>query len=218
MSESLFTSQTPNNPDNADGNTIVTATVVRFASAGTVGGIRWYGPTSTGVAAIGGLFTITGESTGAELARATFGTITGGAWNTVAFTSPVDVAAVTDYVAAVWCDHYVSSGNFFGSALTNGNVTGPADGDPLHNGRFLFPAPDLAFPPSNFNKSCYFVDVLFDETVTQIPATLDATGPAATAEMSAGVTGLLGAGAGHTASLSGSAGPPSAAAILGAIT
>lgn len=168
MAESLFTSQVPANLDAADGNTIVTATVVRFATAGTVTGIRWWGPTVVGVTCKGGLFTITGESTGAELARANFGAVTGGAWNTTTFSSPVDVAANAEYVAAVWSDHYVATSNFFATALTNGNITGIADSAPFRNGRFLFPAADLAFPPSTFGKACYFVDVLFLPTITAV--------------------------------------------------
>lgn len=236
MAESLFTNQTPATPDAADGNTIVTATVVRFATAGRVTGIRWYGPVSVGVTCIGGLFTITGEAAGTELARANFGSITGGAWNTTTFASPEDVDAGTDYVAAVWTDHYVYTNNFFTAPLVNGNITGIEDNDPFHNGRYLFPAADLAFPPSTSAKSCYFVDVLFElaeitgtldatapaataeTTVTQTDAaTLDATAPAATAAMAVDVIGLLGSGHGSAASVTGSV-AVSTTSIVGAIT
>jgi hypothetical protein len=67
-----------------------------------------------------------------------------------------------EYVAAVWSDHYVFTSNLFNTEIVNGNIAGIADNDPFHNGRFLFPAGDLAFPPSTFGKSAYFVDVLFD--------------------------------------------------------
>lgn len=172
MSESLFTSQTPSSANNSDGGAagITTGTKMTFAVNGTVSGVRFYATSTVGGTYTVGAWSVTDQTNGTLLASKTAGAApTAGTWNVVSFDSPVSVTAGTPYLFGVWNSdgRYASTANFFGSALTNGNITGIADGSTippagtLRNGNFLANAA-FAYPSDFFNANCYFVDVVFD--------------------------------------------------------
>jgi hypothetical protein len=164
MSESIFTSQTPSGSfsDAAPGLTL--GTLFTASVDGQITGIRWYFPSTLPASAVGLLYSYTTDTTGSELARATFVSPTAGTWNTVNFASPVNITAGTLYVAAVLTpDWYVAtSGLFASSGITNGHLTAIANDviTPNTNGKFHVGA-TAAFPEQTFGASCYFADVLF---------------------------------------------------------
>lgn len=174
MSETLYTTQTPALTDVSEGQNTTVATTVVFAAAGNVKGGRFYAPaTVSGTFAIA-LWQITADDnpadtgTGTLLASATAGTVTAGAWNTVTFSSPVAVDTSHAYRIGLRTSagRYTATGNFFGSALTNGNITAPADQasvaiGTVANGTFI-DASVTAYPIHTFNKNGYFVDPVFD--------------------------------------------------------
>lgn len=148
-----------------------------FAVDGQVTHIRFRGtPTQSGGTFTGGLFQITdddppaGSGDGTLLGSATFGAITGDAWNTVALSPPVDVVADTPYRAAVYSSvgRYMARGSFYAAGnITRGNIVGLQDGaaptgfTSLRNGTFFYADP-MSYPQDAFNAAAYFVDVVFE--------------------------------------------------------
>lgn len=161
--ETIFTVQTPASTNNNDGPYTL-GTLFTSSLDGAIIGIRWYGPSiAVGGPVIGLLYEYTTETTGVELARATFGAITAGAWNEVDFATPVGIQANKKYVAAICTPAaYVSTTNGFVSSITNGHLTAPSDdpGTPIRNGRFIIGGTP-AFPTSGGSAPNYFVDVAF---------------------------------------------------------
>jgi hypothetical protein len=177
VSASLWTSQTPALPDINEAQPVTVALTMTFAVAGTVSGIRFYGPATVGGGTYQGvLYQITaadgpsspGTGAGTLLGSGTFGALTPGAWNTVAIT-PVAVTPGVAYRVGVRTSEgrYAATGGFFNaSGLTNGNITAPQTGaDPvgigqLFNGAFIESI--ASYPSKTFNGNAYFVDVAFD--------------------------------------------------------
>jgi hypothetical protein len=177
----LWTSQTPGLPDVFESAAVTVGITLTFASAGTVTGARFYGPATVGVGTFEAAFWVitasdSGTGAGTLLANATYGTITAGAWNSVAFSSGVAVDTSHAYAVAVRTSQgrYTATSAFFTSALTNGNITGIQDGtDPvglgaLSNGRFTSGL--SAYPNSTFNSNAYFVDVDYTPGSVAAPA------------------------------------------------
>lgn len=189
MSQSIFTSQTPAVDNANDAVDYTLATTFRTSVDGTVTGIRWWAPSSSVSSPVTLLlYRATSNTTGVELARKVqaSASVTLGGWNTVLFDTPVSVTAGTTYVAARWSieQNYVATGNFWTSAVTNGSLTGLADGTGgFGNGKFESGIGAPTFPTQSFNKGCYFVDVLFDPsvTVTDMAAALSGSGTLAAA-------------------------------------
>lgn len=187
MAESLFTDQVPAETAADDGTPFTLGTLITADTAGTVDGIRWRFPAVLpDGSVVGVLYAYDTETTGTELASATFVAPVAGVWNTVLFASPVGISALTKYVAAVWTPNkYVYSGDFFVAALTNGHLTAPAHTAEQHNGKYHLGGATPTYPGSTFNENCYFVDVLF--TPVGVEGALVVTLPALTAS----VTGSL---------------------------
>lgn len=170
--QTLFTSQIPALPDVAD-NTITVGTTFTVAVAGNIVGLRWYAPTNAPGIPTGALWDINGNL----LASAPFGALVLGTWNTVTFASPVPVSPGQFYVVGVGpVTRYTATNNFFLTALTNGDLTGPADAAPVEplNGRFTANAA-LTFPTSTSGHNSYFVDPMFDAGQSIVPASLTST-------------------------------------------
>lgn len=180
MSQSLFTSQTPALPDVSEGSPVTVGITLTFSVAGTVSGARFYAP-----ATISGTFEAafwrvttddTGTGAGTLLANATFGSITPGAWNTVAFSSAVAVDTTHAYVIGLRTSlgRYTATGGLFSSAIVNSPITGPQDGaafpaggfTKLNNGRFTSGLTN--YPTSTFGSNGYFIDVLFDASGSDV--------------------------------------------------
>lgn len=166
MAESIFTSQTPANGDFLEGVPVTLGTLFTAAVNGTIDGGRWRFPGTLPVGTTQWLlYQWNSDASGTLLAQENFVAPVAGAWNTVNATTPVSITAGQRYVTAVFTPNgrYVLTQGFFsGSGVTNGNLTAPQDdaGTPARNGKFTqqgFPS----YPTSNFNATCYFVDVIF---------------------------------------------------------
>lgn len=162
MSESIFTVQTPANPDENDGVQLTLGTRFVPAVNGTVTAIRWFFPATPIVGAVNGrLYSWVSDTVGVLLGSADFTAPVAGTWNTAAVNIPV--IAGQPYVTAVHTpNRYVSTGALFASAIVNGNLTATADAPGAKNGKFI--AAD-AYPDNSFNGNGYFVDVVFTASV-----------------------------------------------------
>jgi hypothetical protein len=124
---------------------------------GAITGLRFYkGPQNTGTH-VGKLWT----ASGTELATATFTNETASGWQQVSFATPVPITANTTYVASYHAPNgrYSVDENYFTQARTNGPLTALADGMDGGNGVYRYGA--SGFPTDTFNKSNYWVDVVF---------------------------------------------------------
>ncbi len=131
---------------------------VKFAPSvdGQVVGVRFYkGPGNTGTH-IGSLWTLAGD----RLATATFTAETGSGWQSVQFSTPVNVTANTTYVVSYYAPNgnYPYNGNFFATTYTNGPLSAPAGA----NGVYTYGAD--TFPLSSWGSSNYWVDPMFIAT------------------------------------------------------
>lgn len=141
---------------------------VRFQAgvAGSIAAIRFYkGPNNVG-AHEGRLWTIGGGL----LATASFSGETASGWQTANFTTPVTIAANTPYIASYHSNGFYSvTENGFATAKVSGDLTAPADAAGAPNGVYAY-GPSGSFPSSTFNKSNYFVDVVFNAGSTPPPS------------------------------------------------
>ena len=127
------------------------------ARAGSIIGMRFYkSPKDTG--------THTAElwdTSGNQLATATFANETASGWQTVTFASPVAIAANTTYIASYHSNGFYSAdGNFFAATYTNGPLTAPAGASVGGNGVYAY-GPSGSFPSNSYNATSYAVDVMF---------------------------------------------------------
>src|SRR6185437_14904831 len=158
---SIFTTQTPNTPLGNDGTGIELGVKFRSSVAGFVTGIRFY-------KAAGNTGTHTGElysSAGARLAQIVFTSETASGWQQALFASPVSITAGTTYIAAYHSSagNYTGTGNYFTTGLVNGPLTGLADGTDGPNGLYAY-ATTPAFPSNSYQKTNYWVDLVFSST------------------------------------------------------
>jgi hypothetical protein len=160
---SLFTTQTPAGTFE-DGLAMSLGTIFAFSVPGTITHVRWYvpsnPPTGTVYAAIFGM----DETRLTALPDATFGTLTGAAWNTVALATPLVIPTAGERVVAI------KTPNRYGASTTGTNPVSPF---PLSNGplsaalgagrftTFGAASSQVEFPSSGFNNGCYFIDVIF---------------------------------------------------------
>lgn len=171
---SLFTTETPADPNLSDGAPgLVTGTTMVFLAAGSVTHIRYYAPTTATGTWIGAIYEVDatddpdGNGAGTLLGQATFSSMTGGAWNTVALSPAVSVNTSNAYRVVVHSSEgrYVLTASFWTANLTNGNIRGIQGGsDPvgigtLRNGNYITSG-SLAYPNHTNNQSNYFIDVV----------------------------------------------------------
>ncbi|HVW45542.1 MAG TPA: DUF4082 domain-containing protein, partial [Solirubrobacterales bacterium] len=153
----LLENSTPATIDVSDPGSVVVG--MKFASsvAGQIRGIRFYKAAANTGTHVVGLWT----SGGTLLAQATATEETATGWQEVNFSSPVQIAANTVYIAAYLAPkgHYSATTRGFASAVTNGTLTAPAT-TTTPNGVYVYSS-SLAFPVSSFNASNYWVDVMF---------------------------------------------------------
>jgi Domain of unknown function (DUF4082) len=192
MAESIFTVQTPANPDEDDGVTLTLGTRFVPAVDGTITAIRWFFPASPTAGTINGrLYTWVSNTVGVLLGSNDFTAPTPGTWNT----TPVNIPVVggQPYVTAVFTPlgEYVSTGALFASAITNGNLTATADTPAAENGKFI--AAD-AYPDDSFNGNGYFVDVVFEASASVVSVTGAAEVDSASAVLVTKVADVTGAG------------------------
>lgn len=154
----IFTTQTPNGAVQNDGQALEIGVKFRSSSAGYITGIRFYKSAGNNGTHTGQIYTSTGTLLGSFIF--TTESLTG--WQTVAVVPAIPINANTTYVAAYFSPNgtYTSTTNYFTTAVVNSPLTALADGTDGVNGVFkytTFPA----FPTTGFQKSNYWVDVVF---------------------------------------------------------
>jgi uncharacterized protein YjdB len=133
---------------------------VKFQSdvTGTITGIRFYKAAANTGTHVGNLW----SSTGTLLATATFTGETASGWQQVNFSTPVNIAANTVYVASYHVNggHFSGDINYFASTgVNNAPLHALASGTSV-NGVFAYNASSV-FPTSSWSASNYWVDVAF---------------------------------------------------------
>jgi hypothetical protein len=162
--QTIFTTQIPAGPTENDGpqgglTGIELGVKFRSSVAGFVLGIRYYKTTQNNPGThIGELY----NSSGTRLAAATFVNEGTTGWQSVVFTTPIAILANTTYVAAYFSPNgnYVSTINGLNTAIVNGNLTALASGTDGVNGVYNY-ANTPTFPTLSFQKSDYWVDIIF---------------------------------------------------------
>jgi hypothetical protein len=130
---------------------------------GTITGLRYYKSAQDPGTHTGSLW----SSTGTRLATATFTNETASGWQTVIFAQPIALSAGTTYVASYHSNgRYAVTSNYFTSSRTNGPLTAPSSATSGGNGVYTYGANSL-FPTKSHNASNYWVDVLFERSITQ---------------------------------------------------
>ncbi|MBR0739354.1 DUF4082 domain-containing protein [Bradyrhizobium liaoningense] len=151
---------------------------VRFDSsvAGTVSGVRFYKSSQdTG--------THTGElwsSTGVQLATVTFTNESESGWQSAFFSSPVTITPGAIYTVSYHTNagHYSNTNDYFTTAVTNGPLTAPAQG----NGVYTYGSGSL-YPTETYQSTNFWVDVMFNPstgTTNVAPVAVDDSGIATT--------------------------------------
>lgn len=162
--ESLFSpATTPLVLVNNDGmGPITVGTRIQSNVAGIVKGLRFYRGVDDG--------TYTGylyNNDGSQVLSSIVFTPGGpDGWQQATFSSPVPIAANTNYVVAVTSSNgfYSVSEFFFNSAQTNGShLTGPQNPGPGPNANGVYNY-GTGFPGDTYNSGCYFVDMVFQPT------------------------------------------------------
>ncbi|WP_428978597.1 DUF4082 domain-containing protein [Chenggangzhangella methanolivorans] len=129
----------------------------QVSAAGTIVGMRFFkGPQNVGVHQAR-----LWNANGTLLATTTFANETASGWQQVLFSTPVPVSTGVTYVASYHTAGYYSvDGNYFASARTSGALTAPSDAASGGNGVYAYGASGV-FPNLSFNKSNYWVDVIY---------------------------------------------------------
>jgi Domain of unknown function (DUF4347)/Domain of unknown function (DUF4082) len=162
--QSIFTTQTPDNPNQSDGvgaaGNYELGTEFISAKAGKIDAIRYYkAPSETG-SHTGNIW----SSTGTLLGSVAFTNETASGWQQQALTTPINIAANTTYVVSVNANSYFAvSGNAIATTITNGDLSAVADGS---NG--VYNSTPAAFPTAS-NNSNYFRDIVFTPTTVTPP-------------------------------------------------
>jgi len=172
QSVNLFGNATPGTVNEQDPNAVEVGVKFQANVAGTISGIRFYkGSQNTGTH-IGNLW----SSTGTLLAKATFTNETASGWQTVTFSTPVQIQANTTYIASYYAPvgYYSADNNYFTSAFTNGTLTALASGTSGGNGVYTR-GPSSSFPTSTWEASNYWVDVVFNPNATVVPTVVSQT-------------------------------------------
>ncbi|MBC8123675.1 MAG: DUF4082 domain-containing protein [Gemmatimonadaceae bacterium] len=149
----LFTSQSPSNPNVSDGGASYELGMkFRTTRAGQITAIRHYrssGETGTHTGRIW-------SATGSLLASVTFTGEVGSGWQQEALSTALSILANTTYVVSVNINsRFPSTENGLANQIINGDLRSVADNN---NGVYGSPG---SFPTSSYNKSNYFRDILF---------------------------------------------------------
>jgi hypothetical protein len=150
----------PATANTADSNAVELGVKFQATVTGNVTGVRFYkGSQNTGTHT-GSLW----NANGTLLAKATFVNETASGWQQVNFAAPVAVTANTTYVASYYAPvgKYSSNSNYFNSTITNGPLKALSATTPGGNGVYKY-GTGGGFPNSTYNKTNYWVDVVFSE-------------------------------------------------------
>lgn len=163
-SENLFGSSVPAVIADPDASAVELGVQFKPAVAGKVTGVRFYKGTGNTGTHSGSIW----SSTGTKLATKNFSGESATGWQTVTFTTPVNVTAGSTYTASYFAPrgHYAVS-NPFAWPKTSGNLTGV-------KGVYRYGSTS-GFPTSSYQTSNYWVDVTFSADVTAPPSTTTPT-------------------------------------------
>ncbi|SFH06728.1 protein of unknown function [Pontibacter chinhatensis] len=146
-----------------DGRALQLGMKFRSSVNGSVTGVRFYKQSGNTGTHTGQLY----SSGGALLASVVFQNETASGWQQASFSSPVAITAGTTYVIT-----YHSSAGYYSvddrglsQAIVNGPLRGLANGESGRNGVYRY-SNTPAFPTSNYQASNYWVDVVFNTTLT----------------------------------------------------
>jgi hypothetical protein len=150
----LFELGAPSVVDSADTGSVELGVKFTADSAGTINGIRFYKAATNVGTHTGSLW----SATGTRLATVTFTNESASGWQAATFSTPVQVAAGTMYVAS----YFAPSGHY---SVNSGRFAQAFDNPPLHapagsNGVYLYSSSG-GFPTNSYNSGDYGVDVLF---------------------------------------------------------
>ena len=157
--------------DGGDASPIEVGFKFQADTYGTIKGVRFYKAAANTGTHIGNLW----SADGTKLASATFTGETASGWQTVTFSSPVQVSPNTTYVASYYAPagHYSATDDYWyknPAPGPNGGAT--ADATPLHavrsttastNGLYAYGGAS-SFPSNNVGAPNYWVDVVFEPT------------------------------------------------------
>ena len=150
---SVFTTQTPAQPNFTDGPNVDYELGMRFVSsnAGLIQAIRYYKPSSETGTHVGRIWT----STGQLLATVTFTNETGSGWQQQTLATPLAVNAGATYVVSVNANsYYALTSNGFANPISNGGLTAPTSAG-------VFNYTPATFPSTVYQNENYFRDVVF---------------------------------------------------------
>lgn len=173
--------------DSNDPNSIEVGMKFKSDSYGTINGLRFYKAAANTGTHTGSLW----SADGTRLALATFSGESASGWQTVTFTSPVEVQPNTTYVASYFAPNgrYSASAEYmYRNPAPSPQGGGTHDSPPLHvirdsgtarNGLYTYSG-SSTFPTNSFKAGNYWVDVLFAPvpppgTVTNVTATAGGT-------------------------------------------
>jgi hypothetical protein len=164
--QTLFSTQTPAQPDVTDGVPYELGMKFQVARSGRITAVRYWKAASDSGTHVGRIW----SSTGALLATTTFSAETASGWQQQTLATALPVQANTTYVVSVNV-----AGNFpfpdggLATSIVNGDVSSVADGS---NGVF---GNSGTFPTGSYHNSNYFRDIVFaaDEVSTISPVSGD---------------------------------------------
>lgn len=143
------------------------------SSNGYITSIRFYKSAANTGVHYGSLWT----NTGTLLSRVTFSGETASGWQTASLAAPVAITANTVYVVSYHSDtgHSSLSRNYFSVSYTAGPLTAPSSSLVTPgNGVFLYGG-SSAFPTQTYQRTNYWVDVVFASTLAAPTPTPTAT-------------------------------------------
>jgi hypothetical protein len=171
------------------------------SQSGFITALRFYkSPTNAGTHT-GMLHT----AAGTLLAQAVFVNETASGWQQVNLTTPVPVTAGSTYVVSYHSSpgNYSSTEGFFETSLVNGPLTAPSSASSGGNGLYLYGGAP-AMPVSTYNASNYWVDVVFNTSISSgarisTPESMLQDSQEATGRIRPGARGTLAFGLGQNA-------------------
>ena len=171
---SLFSaSSTPPQTYN-DGQQLEVGVQFKSSVAGEITALKFYrSPSDTGSDVLD-LWT----ATGTKLASATFTNTAASGWQTVALSTPVAIAANTNYIVSYHTTGaYVATNNFFTTDLTSGVLTAPSTTTVGGNGVYSYGGTSSIgiFPTNTWTATNYWADVVFEASAA--PVGVDTTAP-----------------------------------------
>ncbi len=175
------TSTTPAKADEGDTQAVTLGLQFYSDTPGVINGVRFYKSVNNTGTHIGTLW----SASGARLATITFTGETASGWQVAKFTSPVSITANTNYVISYFAPngHY-SDDQAYSWSTVNASPLHIVDSDP---GVYAYGSTQ-AFPAQGWNRSNYWVDVLFTPTSSPSPSTYvisgNVSGSAATLTLS----------------------------------